>query len=110
MGHTVREDRGTLVVSLQGDIDLDSSPAARSVLLESVGTGQPVLVDLAGVPYMDSSGVASLVEAYQSARQSQGFFGLAAATPGVLRVLELARLDQVFNVFAGVEEGIVAAS
>ena len=69
-----------------------------------------LLVDLAGVPYMDSSGVASLVEAYQSARQSQGFFGLAAATPGVVRVLELARLDQVFNVFPGIEEGVLAAS
>ena len=110
MGHTVRNEQGMLVVVLQGDVDLDSSPAARSVLLESVGTGQPVLVDLSGVPYMDSSGVASLVEAYQAARQSDGFFGLAAPSTTVLRVLQLARLDRVFRMFESVDEGIVAAS
>ena len=67
-----------------------------------------MLVDLSGVDYIDSSGIASLVEAFQKAKKAGTGFALAAPNPAALRVLELARLDRVFRIFATVEEGLDA--
>jgi anti-sigma B factor antagonist len=110
MEQEVREEQGGLVVSLVGDVDLDSSPQARELLLQCVGRGRRVIVDLSGVAYMDSSGVASLVEALQTAKRNGSFFGLAAVQGTALRVLELARLDRVFQIFDSVEEGLGAGA
>ena len=67
-----------------------------------------VLVDLSAVDYIDSSGIASLVEAFQKAKKNNTGFALAAPNPAALRVLELARLDRVFRIFATLEEGLDA--
>jgi anti-sigma B factor antagonist len=92
------------VVRLSGDVDLHSSPRARQAILEALRAGHAVLVDLSGVSYMDSSGVATLVEGYQLARKSGVEFGLAAAPTSVMNVLRLARLDRVFPIHLSVEE------
>lgn len=104
MEHATREEQGFWIVSFQGDVDLESSPAARTVLLEGVGQGKDVLVDMSAVNYIDSSGVASLVEAFQNARQQGTGFALAAVSASALRVLNLARLDKVFRIHASLEE------
>lgn len=106
MGYEVRREGDTTIVALSGDVDLDSSPQVRSVLLESVHAKHGVLVDMSGVSYIDSSGVASLVEAYQSARRGSTQFALVAVSDAAMRVLELARLDQVFSIHASVSEAM----
>jgi anti-sigma B factor antagonist len=106
MKHHLREERGAVVVGFEGDVDLKSSPEARKVLLDCVGRKQPVLVDLSGVHYIDSSGVASLVEAYQVARKGGHPFFLAAVSDGVLRVLQLARMDKVFTICPSVADAL----
>ena len=108
MKHSVRQTPGSVIVSFDGEIDLESSPAVRDALLASVGSASRgrVLVDLAAVPYIDSSGIASLVEAYQKARQTGVGFGLATVRPAVLRVLQLSRLDKIFPIHASIEEGL----
>jgi len=106
MQHVVTERGGALVVSLQGDVDLDTSPAARKILLECVGKRRPVLADLSGVTYIDSSGVASLVESLQSARKGGTTFALASVSEAAMRVLQLARLDKVFTIFGSVDDGL----
>ena len=99
MSHAVTEERGRSVVALEGEVDLETSPAVRTLLLEQVGTGRPVLVDMARVSYIDSSGIASLVEAFQLARRKQGHeFGLVRVSAAALRVLQLARLETVFTI------------
>jgi anti-sigma B factor antagonist len=104
MDHETRTEGEIVIVVLRGDVDLEQSPRARQVLLEAVGRARAVITDLSGVGYMDSSGVASLVEAFQAARSRGGRFALAAVSANVLRVLELARLDRVFTIHATVEE------
>ena len=98
MEHAVKRDGGATVVSFEGDIDVESSPEARRVLLDCVGRGGRVLVVLERVTYIDSSGVASLVEAFQRARRSNVDFALVSVGAGALRVLQLARLDKVFTI------------
>lgn len=104
MKHETREQGEHLIVAFSGDIDLQSSSEARTVLLEVVSRGQPVLVDLSGVEYIDSSGVASLVESFQKARKSGLDYVLVSVSDGARRVLELARLDKVFTIAASIEE------
>jgi anti-sigma B factor antagonist len=106
MKHRVKERRGSIVVALEGDIDLEGSPAARKVLLEAVALGQPVYVDLSGVSYIDSSGIASLVEALQRARHGGTGFALASVSDSARRVLELARLDRVFTIHASLDDAL----
>ena len=106
MKHTVIEQRGTIVIAFEGDVDLDSSSQARQVLLDSVRRGRPVLVNLSAVSYIDSSGVASLVESFQASRKGGTRFALAAASDATLRVLQLARLDKVFTIHPTVEAGL----
>ncbi|WP_454061855.1 STAS domain-containing protein [Candidatus Nitrospira salsa] len=103
MEHTVRSEQGSHIVALSGEIDLESSPMARTVLLEVVEQASKVFVDLTSVTYMDSSGIASLVEAYQQAKKSQIGFVLVSASPAVLRVLHMARLDKVFTIHENLE-------
>ena len=98
MKHQIREEQGGIVVALKGDVDLQSSPAARKVLLDVVGRGRPVYVDLSEVTYIDSSGIASLVEALQDTRKRGSRFALVSVSDAARRVLQLARLDKVFSI------------
>lgn len=98
MTFKVSEDGGAATVFLTGDIDLETSPLARQTLLAAVERGMPVVVDMAGVSYMDSSGIASLVEAFQKAKSAGRDFSLARVGGTVQKVLALARLDKVFRI------------
>jgi anti-sigma B factor antagonist len=106
MGYQVRTEGETTIVALSGDVDLENSPQVRSVLLDSVRDKGAVLVEMSDVSYIDSSGIASLVEAYQSARRASTLFALVAVSDAAMRVLELARLDQVFSIHASVSEAL----
>jgi anti-sigma B factor antagonist len=108
MKHEVSDQGDQIIVALKGEIDLENSPAARELLLGSVAENRNLLVDLSGVTYIDSSGVASLVEALQASRKNGTGFALAAASEAARRVLELARLDKVFTMYDSVDEGLNA--
>ena len=101
----IKEQQGIAVIALTGDVDLEGSPKVRDVLLDCVGK-RPVLVDMSGVSYIDSSGVASLVEAHQTARKSETTFALAQVSQSAMRVLELARLDKVFVIHSSVADAL----
>jgi anti-sigma B factor antagonist len=92
----------------QGEIDLACSNQTREAILGQLNGKNHVLVDLAGVEYIDSSGIASLVEGYQRARAMGLRFGLVAVSDAARKVLELARLDQVFPIHDSVEARIQA--
>ncbi len=106
MEHRVRDEAGSTVVSFTGEVDLESSSLARDVLLRAVSKGSNVLVDLSEVAYIDSSGVASLVEAFQRAKKSGVEFALVSVNAPARRVLELARLDKVFTIHETLGEGL----
>ncbi len=106
MNHQISEQQGASVVAFTGEIDLESSPAAREILLKCLESSDKVIVDLSEVTYIDSSGVASLVEALQAAKKNGGHFSLAAVSEPTRRVLELARLDKVFTLYDTVDAGL----
>lgn len=98
MTFKVVEDGARATVFLAGEVDLESSPAAREALLGVLKKGRALAVDLSAVRYMDSSGVASLVEALQQARERKLDFSLVQVSEPVRKLLRLARLDKVFTI------------
>jgi anti-sigma B factor antagonist len=96
----ISEQQGHTVIALEGEIDLEQAGAVRRALLDALKKGRNILVDLSKVTYIDSSGIASLVEGLQVARRQRGELGLVAVNQRVRRVLELARLDKVFQIHA----------
>lgn len=108
MKYNTREEGGFTVIELQGDVDLSCSPDARKQILACLDGGSDLLVDLSGVTYIDSSGVASLVEGYQTAKKKSLKFGLVGVSNAALNVLQLARLDKVFPIHASVEARLQA--
>ena len=87
---------GYTLVRLGGEVDLSWSQDVRRAVLDALAGGRPVGVDLSAVGYIDSSGIAALVEGLQQARQRGLRFALVAVSDAVRAVLELARLDRVF--------------
>ncbi|MCE3004889.1 MAG: STAS domain-containing protein [Xanthomonadaceae bacterium] len=87
---------GLHLVKVAGEVDLSWSQSIRKAVLDALGRAPAVGVDLSAVTYIDSSGIAALVEGFQSARGKGQKFALVAASPQVRAVLQLARLDRVF--------------
>ena len=108
MSYEVKNVNGAAIVALTGDVDLQTSPAVRQQLLESLEQYKRIVVDLSAVNYIDSSGVASLVEAFQVSRKKGTVFALASVSSAAMRVLSLARLDKVFSIHPSVEAALAA--
>lgn len=100
----IKEQAPFSIVSLSGDVDMHSSPKVRQHVLDCLKKNGSVLVELSAVTYMDSSGVASLVEGFQLAKKQSLKFGLVAVSKPVMNVLKLARLDGVFPIYSSVEQ------
>jgi anti-sigma B factor antagonist len=95
------------VIDGTGDVDLYSSPLLRDALLAEIkADGPSVLVNMSGVTYIDSSGIATLVERLQLSRQTKTRFGLFGLRPNARSVLELARLNKVFAIFESEAEAL----
>lgn len=108
MTEQIREQDGKLIIALDAEVDLNRAPEIRRLLLGCVARGLDVLVDLSGVTYIDSSGIASLVEALQEAGKNGVGLGLVAVSQDARKVFELARLDKVFAIHADLDTGLAA--
>lgn len=99
------------IFSPEGAIDLHVSPELRASLRAIIDHEKPkrLVVDLSGVPYIDSSGIAVLIGAMQSLEHEGGTFLLAGAREGVRMIFESARLDQYFRLYTDVDAAIAAS-
>jgi anti-sigma B factor antagonist len=89
-----------IVLPLEGEIDLHVSPQIGASLAAIIQKKPAkVVVDLSKVTYIDSSGLAVLIEAMQNVGGYGGMFALSGLQDGVRPIFEIARLDQVFRIF-----------
>ena len=104
---TVRRSEGVVIFELAGDIDLHSSVELRACLLE-VLEQQPstVLINMDRVDFMDSSGLATLVEIIQRSRRYGGLLKLNGVQPRVRSILEISCLDRIFQVYDSEAEAL----
>ena len=109
-GSPVREVRWigrAAVVDAEGDIDLSRSAAFQQALLEVLdGKPQRLVVNLAAVPYMDSSGVASLVKLLSRTRKMDLPLRLTGLCKRVRSIFEITRLDSVFEIAETEQEAL----
>ena len=108
MKYPESEKNGFMIISLVGEVDLNYSPVAREQILKYLKQKKDVLVDLSQVIYIDSSGIASLVEGFQLARQQKLFFALFGVSRAAMQVLQLARLDKVFPIYPDIDAAVAA--
>lgn len=89
-----------LLVCLQGEIEFSNSPHLRTHLFAMLEQQKPkrLIIDLALVPYMDSSGIATIVEVLQWQRRNKNLLVLIGLQEKVHSLLEITRLDQLFTI------------
>ncbi|MBI1940982.1 MAG: STAS domain-containing protein [Acidobacteria bacterium] len=103
----VRNADNISIIDCAGDVDLYSSTRLRETLLNEMRSGKAnVLVNMAEVSYIDSSGIATLVEGLQLSRETKTRFGLYGLRRNARSVLELARLHTVFVIFDNEKEAL----
>ncbi len=100
---------GVVVVRPTGDVDMSRSPDLR-MALRAVHEGRPMklVVDLEQVGYMDSSGLATLVESMRTAKGNKTSMVLCAMNDKVRAIFEIARLHQFFTIVDSLEDAISA--
>jgi anti-sigma B factor antagonist len=105
----VRDAESPAVLTVGGDVDLNTAPELLEALNGLVDAGRRALVvDLADVEFCDSSGLSVLVRVRNRLAELGGDLALARATPIVERVLEVTGLAEVFGTYRSVEDARTA--
>lgn len=93
------EKENAVLVRVEGEVDMFTSPNLRDVLIPFFKKNvKGIVVDLAGVTFMDSSGIATLVEGLQWSKKQNRVFVLAGLNDTVFNALSLTKLDNVFDI------------
>ena len=88
-----------IVLTVRGSVDITSSPELRGELKAALDREIPrIVVDLGEVSFVDSSGLATLIEALQRTQAYNGQVVLCNLSQAVLGVFELANLDHIFQI------------
>ena len=105
--HSSRRSEGAFdIIALTGEIDFHHASELRQQIVESLDHGQHVLLDLTEVDYMDSSGIATLVQGLKHAKDKELRFDLVGVRDAVLKVLKLTRMDEVFTLHDSAADGL----
>jgi anti-sigma B factor antagonist len=107
MKTSIRQLPNAIVLDVVGDIDLQNSPAMRKVLLDNLKLTKCLVVNLQQVPYIDSSGIASLVEGLKAAQNLKHRLVLYGLSKAAREVMRLTRLITVFEVYETEEQALI---
>ena len=96
----VRREKGIIIVEVTGDIDLHQSVELRENLLTfAAEKPKATIIDMTEVGFMDSSGLATLVEILQLSRRDGGELKLVGVQGRVRSIFEISRLDSIFQIY-----------
>jgi anti-anti-sigma factor len=103
-----RKDADALILSIRGELDLHNSPELRTHLFDLLTKTRPqkLILDMALVPYMDSSALAVLVETLKRLMKTSGQVFLTNLQPRVKGLLEIARLATIFVICKDEQEAM----
>ncbi|HEY3245352.1 MAG TPA: STAS domain-containing protein [Phycisphaerae bacterium] len=105
---SIRRVNGATVVDATGEINMHFSPDLHRALVELVAERPARLViNLAEVAYIDSSGVGTLVEIFRRVKGYQGKLALVSPPPRVKSMLEITKLDQFFTILTSEQDALV---
>ena len=98
------ERDGHIVIALRGELDLVDAADVAAALAAAAARAPEIIVDLADLAFIDSSGVAALAYGRRQARRAGGELVLTAPRQHVLKILTITRLADAFSVYASVDE------
>ncbi len=102
-----KENNGIMTFIVDGDIDINTSPDLRESFEQVAGNkAMKIVVDLNGVSYVDSSGLATLVEMLKKTRGYGGKLRLLNLAPKVKSLFEITKLEKLFEIFDTEEEAV----
>ena len=96
MSYPEKTENDILIISVNGDVDLENSDGLRDQVSNALEANTAVSLDMSEVSYIDSSGVAALIESRQKADEGGKDFKLLKPSESVVSVLKMAKLDTFF--------------
>ena len=103
---SIRESDAAQVVDVEGDVDLGTSPNLRSTLFDLLGKKPKLAVNLRGVRYIDSSGIATLIEVLKSTQRLPMEFVLFGLSPAVQDAFRLTHVNRIFRIVETEEQAL----
>lgn len=98
------------VVTLEGEIDIYSSPQFKEVLLKGIEEGaNHVIIDLTDVTFIDSTALGVLVSGAKRVRPRNGSLDIICVDENIIRILEITGLDRIFGIYQSRAEALKAA-
>jgi anti-sigma B factor antagonist len=106
---SVRESAAVRIVDLGGDVDLGTSPDLRRALFGLLPETPRLALNLQALRYIDSSGIATLIEVLKDAQRQRKDFVLFGLSPAVQNVFRLTHVNRIFQIFDTEEEAVTPA-
>jgi anti-sigma B factor antagonist len=91
---TVRSERGVVIAEVTGDIDLSTVPSLRERLFELAASGQPLIIDLNRIDFIDSTGLGALVAVARRAVANGGSLHAVCSREQTRKLLWLTGVDR----------------
>ena len=106
MNLSVRKHPNTSIIDIEGDLDLRGAPALRKLLFQALTDSPKVVLNLTEIRYMDSSGIAVMIEALKNSQRLKREFALFGMNPRAHAVFTLTHVIQLFQVFDTEEQAL----
>ena len=104
-----KESGGVSILEISGRFDSHTAPAVREWLLsETAAAPANIVINLGNVEFIDSTGLSTLVQGMKRARELNGDIRLSGLRQPVRMVIELTRLDKVFETYITEDEAVRA--
>jgi len=103
---SVRQSGAAQVVDLDGEVDFGTSPHLRRALFDLLGKTSKLAINLQALTYIDSSGIATLIEVLKDAQRLQKEFVLFGLSPAVQDVFRLTHVNRVFRIVETEEQAV----
>jgi anti-sigma B factor antagonist len=102
------ENKDSLTVChVDGEIDINTAPEIKKAFDKLISKKEPkIVVNFSRVTYVDSSGLATLVEILKNMRSYGGKMRLANMSPKIKSLFEITKLEKLFDIAASEEEAI----
>lgn len=103
---SVRDVGDAKVVEVEGDVDLGTSPEFRRTLFDTLAQAATVALNLSAIRYIDSSGIATLIEVLRNSQRLNHQFVLFGLSPAVQEVFRLTHVFRLFRIFQTEQEAL----
>ncbi|MEV4313184.1 STAS domain-containing protein [Actinocrispum sp. NPDC049592] len=102
----IRQEQRATVVSVSGEIDIDTTPDLTDVLTDSLPETDMLVLDLTDVGFIDSIGLRALVDIHLKAAAADRAVRLVVGDGATRRPIEISGLNQVLSVYRDLDEAL----